>query len=69
MKNNPQLLDKTTDAIAKIQRHGYTFAFDMNSEKYQVCEDAEATDVLHEFENWEQIIAFAKTLFTDKGNV
>ena len=65
MKNNPLLLEKTADAIEKIQRHGYTFAFDMNTEKYQVCEDAEASKVLHEFDNWEQIIAFADNLFTE----
>ena len=37
----------------------------MNTEKYQVCEDAEASKVLHEFDNWEQIIAFADNLFTE----
>ena len=65
MRNNPLLLEDTADAIAKIQRHGYTFTFDINSEKYQVCEDPEATKVLHEFDNWEQIIAYANNLFIE----
>ena len=33
MRNNPLLLEDTADAIAKIQRHGYTFTFDIDSEK------------------------------------
>ena len=64
MHNNPKLIDKVADAIDKMQRLGYTVAFNKDTNKYEVCEDEEAKRVIQEFgiDQWEAIIEYADTL-------
>ena len=61
MKNNPLLTEKTAEAIGMIQSFGYDFAYEISTGKYQaghIKKDGNL-EPEYEFENWEQIIAFA----------
>ena len=62
IKNDPALIDKTAEAIQKIQGMGWTFVFDIPTHKYQAClkNPDGSLEVVHEFIDWEEIIAFAK---------
>ena len=62
VKNDTALIDKTAAAIQKIQSLGWTFVFDVNTRMYQAClENPDGSfEVVHEFIDWEEIIAFAK---------
>lgn len=63
---NEALLDKTTEAVVKIQQFGYGFYFEVATEKYQACHP-DGT-VAHEFDGWEQIIAFADNICDKRGD-
>ncbi|MXV74496.1 hypothetical protein F4Z99_09475 [Candidatus Poribacteria bacterium] len=60
--NDPKLADKTAEAIVKIQALGYTFAYDIKTEMYQAClqNPDGSLEVIHEFADWEAIIAFTE---------
>ena len=64
MKNNPLLTEKTAQAIEKIQAFGYDFAYEISTGKYQAGHINEEGNVEaeYEFDNWEQIIAFADNI-------
>lgn len=64
MKNNPRLTKKTAQAIKKIQSFGYDFAYEISTGKYQaghIKADGNL-EAEYEFDNWEQIIAFADNI-------
>ena len=70
MKNNPALLEQTAEAIEKIQGFGYEFAYDILTQKYQVCKGNPdgSLEVEHEFDNWEQVIAFADNIHDERNS-
>lgn len=63
VKNDTALLDKTVEAIQKIQERGWAFVFDVGSRMYQAGhETSDGFEVEHEFIDWEEIIAFAQDI-------
>ena len=63
--NDPALLEEATESVLKIQKQGYVFCLDIATEKFQACHQDGTVE--YEFDNWQQIIAFADNIHDERN--